>query len=264
MIRRLATLVGIGVALGLTPPATSEEICRGYGPQAPRDIASTGGRNQRVFSPAPEAAALNLCNIHAHRHAEHKGPGFSVFAGDGLHGGFRCNQTETLSAAELENPAGGHGAFENVAPGDSIEVHWVYSSCDVAPGRSLRACLGDNCANPQLRVESQVFFLVNDPAALDFAEFVHAGHVVDGRHQPKALPSGTGQPVIFPGSTTGPDFSQSVCSPLQVTWSVRPNCARLDINSLHAWAAAGNVFEETEAHGVRPLVTAPELLAPID
>jgi hypothetical protein len=55
----------------------------------------------------------------------------------------------------------------------------------------------------------------------------------------------------------------NLCSPLQVTWSVRPHCARLDINSLHAWAEGKNVFKEVESHGVRPLVTAPELLSAI-
>ena len=38
---------------------------------------------------------------------------------------------------------------------------------------------------------------------------------------------------------------------------------QLDIGSLHRWAEAGNVFEETKSHGVRQLVTAPELLSPI-
>jgi hypothetical protein len=245
-------------------PALGEDVCRGYGPQAPRDITSRTGSNDRVFSPAPAAAALDLCNRDAHRHAEHKGPGFAVVAGDGEHGGFRCNETGTLSPAALEPPSDGHGAFGGVAPGDTIEVHWVYSSCDVAPGEGLGACLSETCANPQLRVEAQVFLLVNDPAALDFADFAHAGHVVDGRHQPKALPAGTGEPVVFAGSTTGPAFSHAVCSPLQVTWSVRPGCATLDIASLHRWAAAGNVFAETHAHGVRPLVTEPALLARID
>ena len=55
-----------------------------------------------------------------------------------------------------------------------------------------------------------------------------------------------------------------MCSKFQVTWSVRPQCARVDIGSLHAWAAKGNVFNETSSHGVRQLVTAPELLAPIE
>ena len=44
----------------------------------------------------------------------------------------------------------------------------------------------------------------------------------------------------------------------------RPPCAKLDIVSLHRWAASGNVFDETKSHGVRQLVTAPELLAPIE
>jgi hypothetical protein len=70
--------------------------------------------------------------------------------------------------------------------------------------------------------------------------------------------------VVFAGSTTGPGYTQEICSPLQVTWSVRPNCARLNLASLHEWAASDNVFHEDHSHGVRQLVTAPELLAPIN
>lgn len=149
-------------------------------------------------------------------------------------------------------------------PGDTIEVHWVYSSCDVGPGEGLGACLSESCANPQLRVESQVFLVVNDPGALDFAVFDYAGAVAaGGTHQPKALPEGTGEPVVFLGSTTGPKDSEAVCSPLQVTGSVRPACAKLDIASLHAWCA-DNAFAKDHAHGVRALVTAPELLSVIE
>ena len=266
MLRRFSVAAVLGLSLGLAAPVVAQDICRGFGPQAPRDITSSAGTNPHVFSPAPAASSLNLCNIHAHRHAEHKGPGFMLDAGEdgGVAGGYRCNDSALLTPAELLDPTPGHGAFRGVAPGDTIEVHWVYSSCDVRPGRGLRACSSDACANPQLRVEAQVFLLVNDPSALDFADFVYAGNVVGGRHQPKALPAAGGEPVTFAGSTTGPDYSASLCSPLQVTWSVRPDCAKLDINSLHAWASAGNVFEETHVQGVRPLVTAPELLAPID
>jgi hypothetical protein len=142
-------------------------------------------------------------------------------------------------------------------------VHWVYTSCDVTPGEGLGSCLSDACANPELRVEAQAFLLVNDPDALDFRDFDYAGAPVNGLHQPKALPTGTGRPVVFAGSTTGPSYSQEKCSPLQVTWSVRPRCARLDISSLHAWAEGSNVFKEVQSHGVRPLVTEPELLSEI-
>jgi len=243
--------------------ASAETLCQGYGPQTPRDIASRAGDNARVWTLAPKPGQMNLCNIHTHTNAEHKGPGFSVFAGDGKYGGYRCNGTSDLTAEELADPWGGKGPFGNVKPGDTIEVHWVYTSCDVAPGEGLGACLSDACSNPELRVEAQAFLLVNDPNALDFRDFDYAGAPLNGLHQPKALPRGTGEPVVFAGSTTGPSFSQQTCSPLQVTWSVRPYCARLDINSLHAWAQGSNVFKEVESHGVRPLVTAPALLSEI-
>ena len=50
---------------------------------------------------------------------------------------------------------------------------------------------------------------------------------------------------------------------MQVTWSVRPQCAKVDVSSLYKWAKDGNVFKEEHSHGVRQLVTAPELLSPI-
>jgi len=258
----LASAVAI-FALGATPLA-AEDICQGFGPQAPRDISNSAGSNARHSTLAPAATQMNLCNIHTHTNAEHKGPGFAVFAGDGEHGGYKCNDTDTLTEAELADPAHGHGAFHGIKPGDTIEVHWVYTSCDVAPGKGLGSCLSEKCANPELRVEAQVFLVVNDPNALDFADFAYAGNVVDGLYQPKTLPTGTGEPITFAGSTTGPSYSQGTCSPLLVTWSVRPQCAKIDVSSLYHWAANGNVFAEDHSHGVRQLVTAPELLAPIN
>lgn len=251
----------LAFAFAALQPAVAEELCRGFGPQTPRDISSPAGTNTRAVSIAPPADQLSLCNIHTHTNAEHKGPGFTVFAGDGEHGGFKCNDTDKLTEAELKAPAG--ESFHGVKPGDTIEVHWVYSSCDIKPGKGLGACLSDSCANPQLRVEAQVFLVVNDEKALNFDDFAYDGHTANGVYQPKALPADTGTPVTFIGSTTGPSYTQAVCSPLQVTWSVRPQCAKLDINSLNAWAEKGNVFEEDHSHGVRQLVTAPELLAPI-
>lgn len=102
--------------------------------------------------------------------------------------------------------------------------------------------------------------MVNDKKAANFADFAYGGNVVNGVHQPKSLPSGGAKPVVFRGSTTGPKYTQSKCSPLQVTWSVRPACAKIDINTVNAWCKK-NVFKENYAHGVRQLVTAPELLA---
>lgn len=254
----------IGLAIGLSAGVASvpalAEMCVGYGPQTPRDITQTDGLNERVFALAGSTAEMNLCNIHTHTQAEHKGPGFGVRGGTGEFGGWKCNGTEDLTEAELAPMDGPYG---NVVPGDTIEVHWVHTSCDVTPGPGLGSCLSDACANPTLRVEAQVFLVVNDPNALDFNDFAYAGTEVDGYHQPKAIPADTGTPVVFGGSTTGPSYTEAACSPLQVTWSVRPQCARVHIGSLHAWAES-NPFNETQSHGVRQIVTSPELLAPIN
>ena len=241
--------------------ASEGELCTAMGPQTPRDISSTEGLNTTTFPMAPAATEMNLCNIHTHTNAEHKGPGYSVFVDATDNGGYACNETSELTEAEL---AEAPGAYGDVKPGDTIEVHWVHTSCAATPGPGLGACVPEGCEDPLLRVEAQVFLVVNDPNALDFTTMAYGGNVVDGLHQAKMIPSNTGEPVIFRGSTTGPSYDQSTCSPAQVTWSVRPQCAKLDIGSLHRWAESENVFEETKSHGVRQLVTAPELLSPIE
>jgi len=242
----------------------STEICTGFGPQTPRDITQKSGANGIDFEGAPSYEAMNLCNIHTHTNAEHKGPDFSIFVGDSDHGGYACNETSTLTEDQLKDPFDGKGAFKGVKPGDTIEVHWVHTSCDVTPGPTLGSCLSDECTDPKLRVETQVFLLANDEYALDFADYAYAGAANDnGLHQAKSIPTGTGKPIEFLGSTTGPKYTQATCSPMKVSWSVRPQCAKLNISSLHAWAENGNVFKEDHSHGVRQLVTAPELLSEI-
>lgn len=259
----VAAMMGaIAVGLvGLLPSQVAAAVfCQKYGPQTPRDIANKSGTNPIKFTLAKPASELNLCNIHFHTNAEHKGPGFSISAGPGKHGGYQCNETASLTPAELKPAAA--GACQGVKPGDTVEFHWVHSSCDITPGKGLKSCSSAQCANPELRVETQVFLVVNDPAAADFTKFAYSGNKANGLHQAKALPTTTGTPVIFRGSTTGTKYTSEKCSPLQVTWSVRPACAKIDITSLNKWCAK-NVFQEDHAHGVRQLVTAPELLAPI-
>ena len=236
------------------------EVCTGFGPQTPRDIDSLSGSNKRIFSIAPDHSEMNLCNIHFHAGAEHKAKDFSLKFSEAKGGGYACGISESLTEAELAKPA--KNFCKGIEPGDTIEMHWVFSSADVQPGKGLGACLNDGTANPNLRVETQVFTVVNDPNALSFDDLDYDGNVVNGYHQPQAIPTNTGAPVEFLGSTTGPSFTQEVCSPLQVTWSVRPQYAKLDINSLSAWCEA-NEFEEDHAHGVRKLVTHPDLLSEI-
>jgi hypothetical protein len=261
----------VSFAFASEPPTGSAEhdsagtqaVCTGFGPQTPRDIDNRAGENTPGDSLAPSYQKLNLCNIHFHNGAEHKAKAFSISAHADSHGhpgGFECGISKSLTAAELEAPS--RDICGGLHAGDTVEVHWVYSSCDVAPGKGLESCLTDTCKDPELRVETQVFTLVNDSSALDFNSFSNAAEKVDGVYQARALPDGNGKPVEFLGSSTGPKYDSQTCSPLEASWSVRPQCAKLDINSLGKWCDK-NVFDEDHAHGVRALVTDPRLLSEI-
>lgn len=212
----------------------------------PRDIDNRKGKNPQRFSLAPGSKNMNLCNIHFHNNAEHKAKDFAIFAGDGEHGhggGYQCKMSKSLNNAELKKPK--KEICKGLKPGDTIEVHWVHSSCQIKPGKGLGSCLNDKCTNPDLRVETQVFTLVNDKRALNFNNFAYGGNMKKGLHRAKSLPKGTGKPVQFMGSTTGPKYTESTCSPLQVSWSVRPKCAKLDINSLENGVKTTNFLKIT-------------------
>jgi len=102
--------------------------------------------------------------------------------------------------------------------------------------------------------------LVNDDSARDFVELTHLEEV-GGLHQATNIPSDTGTPVQYAGSTTGPGYNEKG-SPFQVTWSVRSGVAKVTISSVDAWLH-DNVFDEDHAHSVRNLVTNTDLLSQI-
>lgn len=265
MIVKSTTLLksSLLIASLFAPAVVAAEACSGYGPQTPRDIDNLAGDNKRIFSTAPDASQMNLCNIHFHNNAEHKAKDFSLYAGEGkkgVGGGYMCGISKELSVAELKAPK--NKVCGGLKPGDTIEVHWVHSSADVKPGKGLGSCLAEGSANPDLRVETQVFTLVNDSGAMNFDDLDYDGTVRNGYHQAQFIPDTTGAPVEFLGSTTGPKYTEQACSPLQVTWSVRPQCAKVDINSVAKWCES-NEFDEDHAHGVRKLVTNPKLLSTI-
>ncbi|AEF53956.1 delta-class carbonic anhydrase [Marinomonas posidonica] len=239
-------------------------FAKGFGPQAPRDIDAHYGSNKRTFSTAPKYQKMNLCNIHFHKNAEHKGGQFTTFAGAGDGHGYNSGYKYdgVLTKAELK-PAGDicnskHGGLDS---GDTIEVHYVFSTADVEPGPTLGSCLSpDVINNPQLRVESQVFVAVNDENAQDFMALV-AHEKQNGLYQATSIPSDTGNPVEYAGSTTGPGYNEKG-SPFQVTWNVRPLVSKVNIKTVGEWCK-GNIFKEDHAHGVRNLITNPELLSQI-
>jgi len=230
--------------------------CDLIGPQAPRDITNGAGTNPVSFAVAPPAADMHLCDIHFHKYAEHRASGYSKIAGEGDHKGYVC-EGATPAAAHVEGHGEGQGC-EGIAPGDTIEVHWVFTTCDVKPGPTLDSCFSDTCKNPQLRVEARVFNLTDDGSGADFASF-------------RASSSGTvtlpeaNNPVQYLGSTTGSSFNDGSCSPFQVTWDVSSACSPLEIASIDNWCGKDkNPFEEDHAHGVRRLVTDEALLSPIN
>ena len=237
---------------------------KGYGPQSPRDLGTLTGNNSRAFGSAPAHTAMNLCNIHFHENAEHKGGSFTAYAGNGngkgAGTGFKYNGT--LSAVELK-PYGkkvGEGKYGDLQPGDTIEVHYVHTTAKVSPGPTLGSCLSEAIGNPQLRVETQVYVIVNDASAANFVELAKVENV-GGLYQAPNIPTDTGAPIQYTGSTTGPSYNEKG-SPFQVSWSVRPEIKKITIGSLDRWLS-GNRFEETAAHGVRNLVTNPDLISNI-
>ena len=239
---------------------------KGFGPQAPRDIDSAKGSNKIEFKSAPEYTDMNLCNIHFHKNAEHKGGEFTVYAGNGDGQGYKSGYkySGTLNKKELtptshEICPSEHGSLY---PGDTIEVHYVYSTAKVTPGATLGSCMSESIKNPQLRVEAQVYVLVNDKKALDFIELTKHG-MKNGLHQAYNIPKNTGKPVVYEGSTTGPGYNEKG-SPYEVTWGVRPKVAKVNIKTVGEWCKKGNVFKEDHAHGVRNLVINPSLLSKID
>lgn len=234
----------------------------GFGPQAPRDIDHLEGTNPIIFGTAPAREQMNLCNIHFHESAEHKGGEYTTYRGNGDGHGYGSGyvydgQLTEAELAPFDGPVGTeeHGTLE---PGDTIEVHYVYSTAQVQPGPTLGSCLNEAIGNPQLRVEAVVAVLVNDPQAADFTTLT-AIDASTGRAQVPGLPDDLGTPVVYAGSTTGPSYDETG-SPFEVTWSVRPKVQKVNIATVAAWLSE-NPFDEDHAHGVRNLVTNPALLS---
>ena len=235
---------------------------KGYGPQSPRDIDTIKGDNTLDFNAAPPYAEMNLCNIHFHENAEHKGGEFTKYQGNGDGHGYLSGYeySGTLSKEEL-TPVGSKvcpNKHDFLEPGDTIEIHYVHSTAKVKPGPTLASCLSEAVKNPQLRVEAQVYVLTNDGKGEDFMQLTAIGKK-DGFNQALHIPNNTGTPVTYDGSTTGPGYNE-IGSPLQVSWRVRPKVLKVDIKSVGKWCE-GNVFKEDHAHGVRNLVTNPALLS---
>lgn len=237
----------------------------GFGPQSPRDISQVEGSNTLIFAEAPSREVMNLCNIHFHEGAEHRGGDFTTYAGngDGLGHNTGFIYDGALSEAELAPIDYLVGTEEYpLVPGDTIEIHYVHTTSQIEPGPTLGSCLSESIGNPQLRVEGFVYVLVNDDSAADMMELNAVGRE-DGYFQAVGMPYGdAGTPVEYAGSTTGPSYNEAG-SPFQVTWSVHPTVIKVNIASVAEWLG-DNRFDESYAHAVRNLVVNQDLLSAID
>ncbi|MCH9651325.1 MAG: cadmium carbonic anhydrase [Deltaproteobacteria bacterium] len=272
---RVVCAVAVTFLVGATTPVTASEPCPTAGPQSGRDVGNAAGTNSISFAKAPPAATMNLCNIHFHRSAEHKAKGYSTSAGAGDHGGWACNGTEPrmggeeeshgaeMSHGEMSHGKAGTPGCKGIEAGDTVEVHWVYTTCDTGPGNGLGNCVSCPEEGRSLRVEARVFQL--EKKGLNFKRFDYRPG--SSPAQPRSLPKAF-DPVTYAGSTTGTSFDDKTCSPFEVTWNVSTECSPLKISTLHKWCGLGdeinNVFGEKKAHGVRALVTNPEYLSPIE
>lgn len=237
----------------------------GFGPQSPRDLTLAAGSNPVDFGEAPDVGRMNLCNIHFHHGAEHRGGEFTQYAGNGDGHGYGTGYlyTGTLTDAELA-PVDykiGTEKYSTLRPGDTIEIHYVHTTARIDPGPTLNSCLDEAIGNPQLSVVGFVYVLVNDDSAADFQQ-LNEVVLVDGLHHAVNMPQNLGDPTRYHGSSTGPTFNEAG-SPFQVSWSVYPKVLKVSTSSVAAWLSE-NEFDEDHGHGVRNLVTNPDLLAPIN
>lgn len=168
-----------------------------------------------------------------------------------------------LSPAELTPVSRTIGAngYDNLEPGDTIEIHFVRSSAEVIPGPTLGSCLSESIGNPQLRVETVVAVFVNDTTAANFTQMADVQQI-NGYYQAPNIPNNLGSAYKYAGSTTGPSYNETT-SPIQVSWSVRPLVVKMDINSVDAWLQDSR-FDEKYAHAVRNLVVNPNLISPVN
>lgn len=240
--------------------------------QSPRDIDSKNGENNVSTTHVDSHSSMYLCDIHFHKSAEHKGGEFTTYAGNGNGEGFGTGYKYdgNLTQAELA-PYKIETEENSLYSGDTIETHYVYSSNPKAElGLGLGTCLAGmdaNATQPLLRVEAEVYVLVNDENALDFTALNKVSTVKDSNgtshYQADGIPDNnvTGVPVEYDGSTTGPGYNEEP-SPYQVSWSVHPKVAKVNIKTVKEWFE-NNKFAQEHAHGVRNLVVNPKLLSPI-
>jgi len=236
-------------AVSVAPPCPynfNKPACAKANVQAPRDL-STGATGTRIPKMATltkaQQQALPLSNVHYHLGAEHKSDmysdeadskAFDAAAAGGGHRrlsanprpGYMCSKAG-LTSGELTPYTFAH-CKGDVTVGKSYEVHYVHSSAGYTAADTAAADVdlmndglggaanGRGQLNPMVVVQAQVYQIVNDPNSPAVADALHGWTVTDFSNS-----------VMYPGSTTGPSHSNSVCSPYAITWHVDKACNKI-------------------------------------
>lgn len=153
----------------------------------------------------------------------------------------------------------GNGAGNGVSVGDTVEFHWVHTTCsqedidngikkalekDSKKDTGLGPCA---CAGGKVVVVGRVFTVTKDSGVKSLSN---------------SPTSAIGDVVSYNGSSTGPKYNNSSCSPVQAGWNVDRNCGEVTLSAIEGWLAdGGKKFNESHAHGARELVTAEGNLA---
>lgn len=252
-------------------------------PQAPRDL-STGAAGLKT----PKAATLTeaqskllpQANVHFHLGAEHKSDNYKddtdSKAYDAKNGGRRLAAVvrpgwmcAAPAAGELQAYTFQHCKGQ-VSVGKSYEIHYVHSSAgydadhiknvadiDLMNDGLGGAANGRGMLNPMVVVQAQVFQIVSDGTdSPKIADMIHGW-------QPAA---NNDNRVMYPGSTTGPSHTNTICSPYAITWHVDKACHKVSAasfdNMCKMMAATYKMESDLYPHGSRILVDSKWVVKP--
>jgi len=250
-------LVLCGVGPSADPPSYVPVKCEVAEPQSPRDLTTNAsGLMPARATPltAAQAAKLPQTNVFFTLGAEHRSDAYNngqdsasyaaaygpkpIDPGLGLE---RKPNKDPVRPGWM-CPSGGYTSEQladtyewqccqgEMHVGKSYEVHYMHSSAgtgtmfDGSPGSrpelsdGLTAAMqGRGIQNPMVVARAMVYHIVNDEAdQYTFDDLVH-GWDLPGK-------GNNGSRVMYPGSTTGNYFDNTVCSPYTVTWHVDTAC----------------------------------------
>lgn len=211
--------------------------CEDAEPQSPRDLVPRApGRDipKAATLTAAQANFLPLTNVHFHLGAEHRAldyrDGKYSEAWDaaqnpvGVRPGWECESSD-LKPAQLA-PYTFKYCKTGVEVGRTYEVHYVHSSAGYSEedleGTDIEpiddglggAANGRGLLNPMIVVEGLIFQIVQGAPDLD--AFNGWDKVAD-----------LSRAVMYPGSTTGTSYNNTICSPYSITWHVDRTCHRI-------------------------------------